>query len=163
MGLTDAQKTTLKADILANTDPAVVAALAAGDVGVIANWYNQPASPDYWIYKGVVPIDEVSAAIQLDDVANMTTGDNEKLKTFYTIRSVSGVFASKASDRVGFDDIFSAAAGDDSQQALIALWKRLASNVEKVFATGAGTNATPSDAGYFGPIAYQEIAQALNS
>ena len=160
--LTDAQWATFKADILANTNQTVIDAVAAGDAGVIAGWYSEDASPDYWVYKDLVPIDEVSRVIELDDVANMTTGDNEKLKTFYAVRQ-GGVFASKQSDRDGFDDIFSAAAGDDSQQALLALWKRLASNIEKLFAVGAGSSGTPSDAGFLGQISYQDVARALNS
>ena len=104
MALTPAQLAALKTDITTNVNQVVIDALAAGDVGVIAGWYNGDAVADYWVYKDVVPINEVSAAIELDDVANMTSGDNAKLNTFYAIRSESGVFASKATDRDGFDD-----------------------------------------------------------
>ena len=160
--LTDVQLTTLKADIEGNANQTVIDALAAGANNAIASWYSGDASPDYWVYKDLVPIDEVSAVIELDDVANMTTGDNEKLKTFYAIRQ-GGVFADKASDRDGFDDIFSAAAGDDSQQALIALWKRLANNLEEAFATGTGTNGDPSIMAVVGDCSLQNVRDALAS
>lgn len=163
MALTPAQLQTLKTDIESNTDQTVIDALAAGANNAIAAWYNQTASPDYYVYKNVVPINEVSAAIELDDVANMTTGDNEKLKTFYALRTQSGVFASKQSEREGFDDIFSAAAGDDSQQALIVLWRRLASNAEKLFATGTGTSGDPSVMAVDGAISLQDVRDALAS
>lgn len=163
MPLTDSQIAIFKADMLANSNQAVIDALAVGDAGAIAAWYNLLATPAFWVYKDVVSIEEVSAAIELDDVASMTTGDNEKLKTFFVIRSESGVFASKASDRAGFDDIFSAAAGDDSQQALAALWKRQATNAEKLFATGTGSEASPADAGFLGSVTFQEVGKALNS
>ena len=160
--LTAAQLTTLKSDIEGNANQTVIDALAAGANNALADWYSGQASPDYWIFKDLVPIDEVSEAIDLDDIADMTTGDNEKLKTIYTIRQ-GGVFASKLSDREGFDDIFSAAAGDDSQQALIALWKRLANELEVVYATGAGTNADPSTAPVQGACSLQNIRDALAS
>jgi len=162
--MTTAQLATFKADIQANANQTVIDALAAGAHNTIAGWYNAQASPDFYIFRSLVPIDEVSAAIELDDVANMTTGDNEKLKTIYSIRQ-GGVFASKLSDRTGFDDIFSAAAGDDSQQALIALWKRLANNVEKLFAAGAGvgTVGDPADAVLEGNVSSGEVTAALNS
>jgi len=160
--LTDAQLATFKADIEGNTNQTVIDALASGANNVIAAWYSGDASPDYWVYKDLVPIDEVSAVIELDDVANMTTGDNEKLKTFYAIRQ-GGVFASKESDRAGFDDIFSAAAGDDSQQALVALWKRLANELEKVFAvgSGAGTNGDPDTMAVVGDCTLQNIRDVM--
>jgi len=164
MALTTAQLTTLKADIQGNANQTVIDALAAGAHNTIAAWYNQLASPDFYMYRSLVPLDEVSAAIELDDVANMTTGDNDKLKTIYAVRQ-SGVFASKASDRVGFDDIFSSAAGDDSQQALAALWRRQATEIEKLLAGGAGvgTIGDPADAVFEGNISSGEITSALNS
>ncbi len=160
--LTSAQLTTLKADIEGNANQTVIDALATGANNALAVWYSGQASPDYWIFEGLVPIDEVSKAIELDDIADMTTGDNEKLKTFYTIRQ-GGVFASKLSDRDGFDDIFSTVAGDDSQQALIALWKRVANELEKVYATGAGVNADPSTTPVQGSCSLQNIRDALAS
>ena len=163
MALTPAQLTTLKADIQGNTNQTVIDALAAGANNAIADWYNETASPDWWVYKLNVPIEEVSEAIELDDIANMTTGDNEKLKTFYALRTASGVFPSKASERTGFDDIFSAAAGDDSQQALAALWRRTASNFEKLFSTGTGSNADPATMEVQGPVSIQDIRDALAS
>ena len=159
--LTDAQLATFKVDIIANTNQAVIDALAGGANNAIAEWYSTETA-DYWVYRDLVPIDEVSAAIELDDIANMTTGDNEKLKTFYVIRQ-GGVFASKASDRNGFNDIFSAAAGDDSQQALIALWKRIANELEKLFATGSGTNGSPSTTAVIGDCTLQNVRDALAS
>ena len=159
--LTTAQLATLKADIIANTNQTVIDALAAGANNAIADWYSADTA-DYWVYRDLVPINEVSEAIELDDIANMTTGDNEKLKTFYVIRQ-GGVFASKASDRTGFNDIFSAAAGDDSQQALIALWKRIANELEKLFATGSGTNGSPSTTAVIGDCTLQNVRDALAS
>jgi hypothetical protein len=160
MALTPAQLTTLKTDILANTDQTVIDGIANGDSGAIAGWYNLDASPDFTVYKDMVPLDEVMAAIELDDVMNMTTGDNEKLKTIFAVRQ-NGVYPAKQAERDGFDDCFSNVAGDDSQQALIALWKRSASNVEKLFATGTGSDASPATLVAVGPVSYQEIAVAL--
>ena len=164
MTLTPAQQTALKADILGNANQTVIDALALGAHNQLAAWYNGQAVADFWIFRQLVPMEEVQRAIELDDVVNMTTGDNEKLKTIFAIRQ-GGVFAVKLSDRDGFNDVFSAAAGDDSQQALIALWKRLATEAEKLFSGGAGvgTNGDPADGVFEGNISSGEVTAALNS
>ncbi len=162
MSLTPEQLVTFKADIDANTNATVIAARNAGNNRAISDWYSLDNADGHWVFKIVVPLEEVSRAIELDDVANMTTNDNEKLKTFFVIRP-DGVFANKATDRDGFDDIFSAAAGDDSQQALIALWKRLSTNIERLFATtpGAGTNADPATLVVEGGASLQDVRNAV--
>lgn len=160
MPLTPAQLTTFKADLDANTNQVIIDALAIGNNNGIVDWYNLDASPAFTVYKNLVPLDEVSNAIELDDVANITSADSDRLIKFYALRP-EGVFANKASDRVGFDDVFSAAAGDDSQQALIALWKKLATNIEKLFAAGTGTDGDPAVMGFEGPVSLQDVRDAI--
>jgi len=162
MSLTNPQLITFKADILANTDSEVITARNVGNNSAIAEWYSRENIIDFWIFKKLVSIDEVSEVIELDDVANMTAGDNVKLNTFFNIRQ-GGVFANKASDRDGFDDIFSATAGNDSQQALKVLWQRLATNIERLFATGTGTNAVPAQLVVEGAASLQNVRDALAS
>lgn len=45
MSLSPSQLATLKAAIVAETDPIIVAAREAGDTPTIARWYNDPATP----------------------------------------------------------------------------------------------------------------------
>ena len=162
--LTTAQLATFKADIIANTNQAVIDALAAGAHNAIAAWYNGTASPDFYMFRTLVSPDEVGMVIELDDVANMTTGDVEKLNSFFRLRP-GGFSGNSLSDRAGFDDVLSSAAADDSQQAIIALWKRLATEAEKLFSTGAGvgTIGDPADSVLDGSVSSGDITAALNS
>lgn len=138
--LTDAQTTTFHADINANAAQPVIDARAAGDNHAITDWYNLDSG--HFVFKRLVPMAEVSESIELDDVANMTSGDNARLEVFYLIRLESGTFCSLLSERDGWDDIFSTAAGDDTQQALIELWKREANELERLFVDGSGVGTT---------------------
>jgi hypothetical protein len=122
---------------------------------------NSLASPDYYIYKGMLTPEEVGSKIQLDDVGNMTVGDVDKLNAFFRLRP-GGFNASDVNDRSGFNNVLSAAAADDSQQALIVLWRRLATNYENLFATGNGAIGTPSTAVLIGPISLDDTINAMN-
>ncbi len=167
MFLTTEQLVIFKEDIESNTNEEVIAARNAGNNSAIAEWYSRINILDFWIFKRIVPLEEVSEVIELDDVANMTQGDNERLKTFFAIRQ-DGVFASKLTDRAGFDDIFKSSAGDMTQQALIDLWKRLATNMEKLFAVepdegepGQGTNDDPAQSVIIGGASLQNVRDAV--
>lgn len=166
MSLTAAQLTTLKADILANTDPAVTTALANGDSGAVATWYNLEASPAYHIYKQLVSSDEIRDVIDAVNIVNITAADLDRVQALLEIRADRGFSGANARDRLAWDDVFSSATGDESQQAIAALWTRLATNAEKVFAlsTGNGASAATADTTSFqGSLSFQDINAALQS
>ena len=166
--LTPAQLALLKADILANTNQAVIAGLNNGDSGGIAAWYNLDAAPEFWAFRYNVTAKEVSDAIHLDEVANITSADSDRAVKLFQIRSFDGgqFHGNSASDRAAWDDVFSAAAGDASQQAIAALWQRPATNAEKVFALGTNTGvsaATADTTSFQGSVNVQDISSALAS
>ena len=166
MALTPAQLTTLKANILANTDPAVIQAITDGANNVIADWYNQLASPAYWLYRNMVTPSEIKQAIDINDMVNITDTDRSRVVDIIAIRSEIGFNGESASDRAAFDDVFSAAAGDNSQQAIAALWKRQGTYAEKVFSLGTdnGNNsANPDTTSFQGTLSFQDVVAALNS
>ena len=72
MILTTEQLTTLKASIVANADPAVVQALADGNNGAIADWYNQEADPAFYLFVSSVTIDEVRRSLDWAEIADDT-------------------------------------------------------------------------------------------
>ena len=144
MAMTTAQLATFKAAIDAETDGELVGYRVSGADNSIAEWYSANASPDYWILRDDVPSEEVANAINLQNMADITTADSGRAVQFFQIRAVNGggFHGSNASDRTAWDDVFSSAAGDESQQAIAALWQRTATNVERVFAAGAGGAGT---------------------
>lgn len=168
MALTQAQLQTLKTDILANTDPEVIAALAAGSNNAIADWYNQLASPSYWLYRSGVSAEELSNAINLQNMADITAADSDRVMKLFNLRTFNGgeFHGDVESDRTAWDDVFSAAAGDESQQAIAALWQRTGTYAEQVFSLGTGTGADAANAdttSFQGLLSSNDVIAALNS
>ncbi len=164
MSLTPSQLTTWKADI--ETNPDVAADLAAGNLRAISDYYNGDASPDYWIYRSSVPADEVRLSIDAQDIADITEADRGRCVDLLALRADVGFSGGDARDRSAWDDIFSAANGDNSQQAIALLWARLASRVEKLLATGANTGASRAladTAGFEGTVSPSAVRLALES
>jgi len=166
MALNAAQKTLLRIDILASTDPIIIQALLDGNHGVIAKRYNENVVPDYWIFRNLVPSNEIRDAIDAQDIANITSADRGRAVDLLTIREERGFSGANARDRSAWDDIFSVAAGDNSQQAILVLWTRLATIAERVFALSTDTGATQATAdttSFQGPLTLDDVTKALNS
>lgn len=159
--LTQAQLQTLKTDIEANTDPTVIAALAAGNDNAIAAWYNGDASPNYYVWKTLVTVDELREAVDWAEVVtSLTTND---LLSFQLL-TASDVDPSNASIRTAFTEIFSVAQEPNSRAALIAIAKRVATNTEKLFASNSGTGVEgdPDTMTFEGNITDDDVRAALN-
>lgn len=165
MSLTTAELTTIGNALRAESDATVVAALAAGDNNVLRDWCNDDAAPDYWIRRKLVSVEEVKAAINMQNIADLTATDKDRALALIELRGDGGYNGEVASDRSAWDDVFSAAAGDESQQAIAALWQREASNAEKMFAlstdTGA-TTATPDTTSWQGDVTRDDVRVALD-
>jgi hypothetical protein len=154
--LTAAQKATLNTDVAANT-----ATIPAGQTwtnsftgvqvrnvprtnegrSTIAGWYNQTASPNFWVWLKVASTSAVGAAIKLSDVGNLTTANSSILQAAFQIRP-GGFTPSNQDDRALFGNLFSVAGASGTRANLLTAWQRLATFAEKLFATGTGTQAT---------------------
>lgn len=158
MALTPAQLATLKASILA--DP-VLAALpnTPDDNWRIADAYNAAASPGFTVWKSLVPIGEVGKKFNGAELAGLTSGNQSRLQTL-AVYFKDGVNPSLTDTRAFFDDVFSGSGGATTRANLLALWKRLATRVEKLFATGAGSDASPATMGFEGRIYYTDVEAA---
>jgi hypothetical protein len=119
---------------------------------------NGPASPEFVVWKTAVPRNEVGKAFVASALAAITAGNNDKLANFAAWND--SVNPSRADQRAFFDDIFSVAAGATTRTALLALWKRPATYIEKLYATGTGSDASPATMTFEGSLAYQYVEQA---
>ena len=63
--------------------------------------------------------------------------------------------------REGFENPFGANANGASRVAMRALWKRKANILEELFATGTGSDASPSVTTVEGSVSYVEIGAAM--
>lgn len=176
MSLTPAQLATLKADIAANTNTIPAGQPWSGAfVGVqvknvpgtgdgnaaIAGWYNLAASPTWTVWRKLVSITDVGDAFNGTELAGLTTGNQTRLQTI-ALFSAGGVNPSLADRRQFFDDVFSGAGGATTRASLLVLWKRLASNFQKLFSTGTGSDAAPATtASGFGDSTSLSAAEVL--
>lgn len=160
MALTASQLATLKADIAANTStiPAgqpwtgsfagqqVNAVTDSGDGNVaIAGWYNLTATPSFTLWRKAVPLAEIANSLNGSELAGLTTANHTRLQTVITLLSFAGgANPSDADQRAFWDDIFSGAGGSITRVALLAIWKKLASNIQRLLATGTGSDASPA-------------------
>ena len=141
--LTDAQMVTLRAAIEA--DPALNAIPNTYPAGAeqLAAALNATATPAFIVWRTNVLIGDVGRAFNATELAGLTSVNHTRLQTL-AIYMASGVNPSVSGVRAFFDDIFSGAGGTNTRAALLALWKRPARLIERIFATGTGTDASPA-------------------
>lgn len=159
--LTDAQAPVLKAAILA--DPALTALPNTYPEGatLLAAALNATAAPDFIVWRTSASIGEVGRTFNATELAGLTSLNHTRLQTLAVYLS-GGVNPSLSAIRAFFDDIFSGAGGVNTRAALLAIWKRKARYVEKVFATGAGSDASPATLVYEGTVTAIEAHNARN-
>lgn len=162
--MTPQQLATLKADILASTNPAIVAALANGDSGSIANAYNEDASPAFTVWKTSVTQDEIMQnGFDWVRVDNLSVGKARIWEWLFDNQS-NTINPSKANVRLGIDETWKGTTADLAVRAAVYVHcKRAASVFEKLFATGTGSDATPATMAIEGPVSVNDISEALAS
>mgnify|MGYP000402571789 CR=1 FL=1 len=161
MALTTTQLNTLRTYI--NADPVLSAFPLTGDGAYeIAIRLNQDATPVFTVWKTSVPTKDVGQAINSTELSGLTTANTSRLQVLEQF-SGGSFNPSRADTRAGFDSIFSGAGGTLTRTALLALWKRSAKVIEKVLATGTGTDATPATLTFEGDISYQVISDLRSS
>lgn len=150
MPLDQSQLVTFGNHIRANTDQAVIDALAAGALNAIAAWYNQDAAPDFFVFRTSVSTDDARKAIDYSEVLSDTTplGDVERW-AFDNMLANGDFDPTVENNRDALVAIFNGSDYPNTRAALLAESVRLATEAEKIFAVtatgpagGNGSNAT---------------------
>lgn len=151
--LTPDQLATLKADILA--DPVLAAQPMHSDgAWAIAEAYK--AITTFIVWRTSVPVSEiVNNGFIWTAVDTLSAG---KARIWDWMRESGEINPSKPNVRQGLQDAFG-----NSQPNIAQHLKRAANRVEKLFATGAGTDATPGKMSFEGVLSYQDVEQARAS
>ena len=160
--LTDPQLQTLAAAIRASTDPAVVAALAIRNDMALADWCNTPST--FVVWKTSATQHELMQLAGFDwaQIDNLTPGQSRIWEWLFA-NSARSIDASKERVRAGISECWKGTALKVAVgTAVLNGCKRFASRVEKIFATGTGSDAVPGLLTYAGPISFNEVSQALN-
>ena len=159
--MTPQQLQTLKAAILA--DP-VLSQFPANSDGsyAIADLLNKPADPVFVVWKTDVSIDEIMRnGMDWARVDNLSVG---KARIWDWLGRLGTINAAKVNVRAGIDATWVGTAADLAVRAAVYTHcKRSATVLEKLFATGTGSDASPATMVIEGAISYQQVDEARAS
>lgn len=179
MAFTNTQLLAIKADILA--DPVLNAFPNAGDGNIeIALRYNALASPDFWVWNSQTSVSSIFDSITW---ANFTPVDAPDGTTIWTNRALAcqgkqfniqtllvgrnELNGANTTMRAGLQDALTAipsgvggANKSGGWTAVQLILQRQAKRIEKLFATGTGSQASPAVCGYEGTISGGDVYNA---
>lgn len=157
--MTPAQKLIIKnyvqADLTLNASPR-----DNGGAYEIATAMNQPATPSFIVWKTSVSIDEIMRnGMNWTRVDNLSVG---KARIWDWLSKLGFIDASKINVRAGIDAAWQGTADDLAVRTTIYVHcKRTASLVEKLLATGVGTDISPATMGFETIVNYNDIFIAM--
>ena len=161
--LTAPQRATLKTAILA--DPVLGQLPANGDsYFTIAAAMNANAAPDFFVWRTSVPMDEIMRhGCNWTFVDNLTVG---KARIWEWMQITGVINPSEANVRAGILATFTTAGQSTMRVQIFGHCQRLASRVEKLFASGPGTAAIesgtgPATMGFVGPLSFNDVQLAM--
>lgn len=159
MSLTTAQLTTLKAYI--DTVPAWSVLPNNSDTAdFIAKELNKAAVPSFVVWRNEVGAGEIGNAWVGTDIDGMSALNMQRLQLLLA-SSPGGTFDMGRIDRrAGFENPFGSNVNNASRVAMRAVWKREASVVEKLFAIGTGSDASPAVMSFSDAVSYRDVEQA---
>jgi len=161
--LTDAQKQMLKAAIEA--DQALAAQPINSDGAfVIADALNQPVAPDYIVWRTSVELEEITQnGFDWTLVDALNVGQARIWEWLFGNPSRT-INPSKPNVRQGIANVWTGSAPKNAVQvAVLGHCKRKATRIEKLLATGTGSDASPATMGFEGPLSYQDVQDARAS
>jgi hypothetical protein len=166
MALTTAQLTALKNDIA--VDPVLSLKPNTSDGAFdIAAAYNALADPDFWVWRTNVTKSELTNSTGPDGTTFTWAGNGFITRSageqaaWGELFASGSIDASKANVRQAFVDIFSGTGNAAANRThLNAVARRKASRLEKLFATGTGSTASPAVMGYEGTVSGDDVQAA---
>ncbi len=157
MALSESQLIVFEADLLANTNPEIVAAIAVRDDTKVAEIYNSESS--FIVWRESIEPDEYWEALDWTEVDNLTAG-KARIWEWVTQGMTFPINAAKANVRAGLNNAFN---NTNSKANLLDIAREPASLIESLFATGAGTLASPGVRTYKGTVSVSEVGRILNA
>jgi hypothetical protein len=156
MNLTPAQQVTLLANI--NATPAALAIYQNGDLTGLAAFYNALAEPAFIVWKTFVSRDDVMLnGFDWARVDNLSIG-KARIWEWLVMGPTGGFNPSKSNVRLGIDATWTGTQADTNVKlAVYVHCKRSASRLEKLFATGTGSDADPATMTVEGEIPFTEF------
>lgn len=154
MNLSTAQLAALKSFV--DGDSALTTLRTAGNYDGVLIALDTAASPTFTLWRTDVQAEETGNAWVGTDIDGMSALNMQRLQLLLA-SAPSGVFDMTRSDRrAGFENPFGTNQNNASRVAMRAAWKRPATVLEKLFAVGTGSDASPAAPGKDADNAYIE-------
>lgn len=156
--LTTVQLQALKAAILA--DPALAALpMTSGAAAMIAEVMNEPASPNYVVWRTDVPLEEIMRnGMDWTRVDNLSVG---KARIWDWLSRLGTINASQANVRAGIEAAWVGTQADLAVRAAVfGHCKRGATRAEKLLASGTGSDASPGTMTFEGALTSEDVQAA---
>jgi hypothetical protein len=172
MVLTTAQLATFKTDVIAAGGGAEFStAIANKDWNVIFQAYNANASPDYWAWRTSVSKTEYYNSTSIDGTVfsmvgagyiTRAVGERDGWREVFDINGNAN--PSLPQTRQAVADIFSGATAPApaNRTHLLTVSRRKALRIEKLFAAGTGSTASPAVMAVEGQISLDDVAKAMS-
>lgn len=156
--MTPAQTASLKAALLA--DPALQQWIADYRDDLIRDYYNAAAVPPYTVWRTNVTRKEIlQNGFDWTRLDNLSVG---KARVWSEIFVDGALNPSKLNVRAGIDSVWVGTAQDLAVRAAVYVHcKRAANRVERLFATGAGTDVSPGSMAFEGEITTSTVSAML--
>lgn len=151
----------LRTDILASSDPDVIAARDARNDTELARLYNLNST--FVVWRLAIPAMELGKTVIYNALAGLTTANSNRMQVFAALNPED--FNGNADIDAFFSDTFGGALNGDGancRAALAAMLRRNATRAEALLATGTGSTNNPGDLIYNGSVSIADIAAALN-
>lgn len=160
MALSTQQLAALKAAILANPAWAQQPMTSDG-AEVIASQLNAPAAPSFIVWRTSVSQDEIMQnGFDWVRVDNLSVGKARIWEWMFS-NDARAINPSKANVRAGIDECWKGTAADLAVRAAVYVHcKRGATVLEKIFATGTGSDQSPATLTFEGSVSYSEVRDA---
>ena len=143
----------LKADIIAQAFPGEWFA------GEIADWYNQPADPAWYVWRSSVTGPEWRNAVIGGGGATQLDGLTASKRDSLLWALSDTLNPSVANVRAALDDF--CGSQNTLKAAIAAVQKRTATRAEKLFSAGTGSSGSPATMGHEGTINYRDVEAAM--
>lgn len=145
-------KTAIEADQTANT------MFVDGNLQGLADYMNEPASPEFIVGRTSVAQDEIMQnGFDWTRVDNLSVGPARVWEWMFA-NAARAINPSKSNVRAGIEAVWKGTAQDLAVRAAVYVHcKRPASRFERVFATGTGSSVGPGLAVVEGGVGYTEF------
>jgi hypothetical protein len=160
LGLSQLQM--LSTDIAFGGHAEVDAAMAVGNLGAVANYYNKQYTPAYTMWNPVVSQVEFAFALDGEELFALTIDNVTRFINFLQFFQTAGELnANNEQMRIFMGLVFADA--NKTQENLAMIWRTNGTNSQVLYAdgTGSGTSADPGTMTVWDPITTQNVIDAV--